>query len=113
MVNADLSFANIVKDLEVNEMAWLMDELVHALPEKRYAVIFTARSGSSWLTNVLAETKLLGYPEEYLNPNFIRGVAGAVNSTVPEEFLAGLQRRRQSPNGVFGLEAREMDVELF
>jgi trehalose 2-sulfotransferase len=82
-------------------------------PDKRYVIIFTARSGSSWLTNVLSETKQLGYHEEYLNPNFIRGVASAVNSTIPEEFLAGLQRRRQTPNGVFGIEAREVDIELF
>jgi LPS sulfotransferase NodH len=113
MVNTDLSFSNIVKDLEVNEMAWLMDELVHTSPDRLYVIVFTARSGSSWLTNVLSETKLLGFPEEYLNPNFVRGVAGAVNSTVPEDFLAGLQRRRKTPNGVFGLEAREMDIELF
>jgi trehalose 2-sulfotransferase len=113
MVNTDLSFSNIVKGLEVNEMAWLMDELMLFSPEKRYVVVFTARSGSSWLTNVLSETKQLGFPEEYLNPNFIRGVATAVNSIVPEEFLAGLQRRRQSPNGVFGIEARELDIEAF
>jgi LPS sulfotransferase NodH len=113
MVSTDLSFTNIVKDLEVNEMAWLMDELMLSSPEKLYVIIFTARSGSSWLTNVLAETKQLGFPEEYLNPNFVRGVASAVNSIVPEEFMAGLQRRRQSPNGVFGLEARELDIESF
>ncbi len=113
MVNTDLSFSNILKDIEINEMAWLMDELMLPLPDKHYVIIFTARSGSSWLTNILSETKLIGFPEEYLNPNFIRGVAGAVNSTVPEEFLAGLRRRRQTPNGVFGLEAREMDIELF
>ncbi len=113
MANTDLSFSNIVKDLEVNEMAWLMDELMLYSPQKLYVITFTARSGSSWLTNVLSETKQLGFPEEYLNPNFVRGVASAVNSIVPEDFIAGLQRRRQSPNGVFGLEARELDIESF
>jgi trehalose 2-sulfotransferase len=113
MVNTDLSFSNILKDMEVNEMAWLMDELMLPSPDRHYVIVFTARSGSSWLTNILSETKLLGFPEEYLNPNFVRGVASAVNSTVPEEFLAGLRRRRQTPNGVFGLEARELDIELF
>lgn len=113
MVSADLTFSNIVKDLEVDEMIWLWDELMLSTPSKRFVIIFTARSGSSWLTNVLSETKQLGLPEEYLNPNFIRNVASAVNSTIPEEFLAGLQRRRQSPNGVFGLEAREVDIEGF
>jgi LPS sulfotransferase NodH len=113
MVSADLSFSNIVKELQVDEIAWLMDELTLPSPQKNYVIIFTARSGSSWLTNVLSETRQLGFPEEYLNPSFVRGVAKAVNSTVPEEFIAGLQRRRQSPNGVFGLEARALDIEAF
>lgn len=109
----DLSFKNIVQDLEVNELAWLSDELMIPSPDKLYVIIFTARSGSSWLTNLLSETKQLGFPEEYLNPNFVRSVAAAVNSTVPEDFLAGLQRRRKTPNGVFGIEARELDIEAF
>jgi LPS sulfotransferase NodH len=113
MAGADLNFLNIVKDLEINEAAWLWDEMKLTMPEKLYVIIFTARSGSSWLTNVLSETRQLGFPEEYINPNFVRGVAGAVNATVPEKFLGGLQRRRKSPNGVFGIEAREVDVKLF
>jgi LPS sulfotransferase NodH len=113
MSNNALSFSSLVKDLVVDDLAWLSDELKQPLPDKRYVIIFTARSGSSWLTNILAATRQLGQPEEYLNPNFIRNVASAVNSTVPEEFLSGLQRRRKTPNGVFGVQAREVDIKLF
>jgi LPS sulfotransferase NodH len=113
MAVADLAFSNVVKGLEINEAAWMWDEMKLTMPEKLYVVIFTARSGSSWLTNILSETRQLGFPEEYINPNFVRNVATAVNATVPEKFLAGLRRRRKTPNGVFGIEAREVDVKLF
>ncbi len=106
-----LKFEHLVQDLIVDNAAWRRDS-EKPLPKKKYVIVFTARSGSSWLTSILSATKKLGYPEEYLNPSFIRNVAAAVNTVDPAEFLKALQRRRQSPNGIFGIEVREIDVRL-
>ena len=74
--------------------------------------MFTARSGSTWLTNVLSGTKLLGSPEEFINPDFVLDVARSLNAKEAIPFLELLRCRRKSPNGVFGIEARHVDIEL-
>lgn len=107
------NFPNLVKGLEVDDAKRLMQEKLTPLPDKNYVIVFTARSGSSWLTSILSDTKLLGFPEEYINPPFIRDVATAVNAVEQGSFLSGLRRLRKTPNGVFGIEVREIDVTLF
>lgn len=81
--------------------------------DRSYLVFFTARSGSSWLTSVLAETKRLGFPEEYLNPAFVRDVCTATNARTQGSLLDMLKRRRRTPNGVFSMEVRAVDIDLF
>lgn len=113
MAPNELSFTNLVKDLEVDEAACRLYETMVPLPTKRYVIVFTARSGSSWLTEVLSQTKLLGYPEEYLNPDFVRSVASYVKSVEQETFLTALQRHRKTPNDIFGIELAKTHVDLF
>jgi len=108
----DMSFANLVRDLEVDNAAFRQNWDRLAPADRTYVVVFTARSGSTWLTSVLSATKQLGYPEEYINPDFVRAVAQAQNTRDPECLLQMLKRRRCTPNGVFGIEVRAIDVAL-
>jgi LPS sulfotransferase NodH len=107
-----LRYENIVRGLELNESARLRD-LEKMQPANRcYIILFTARSGSTWLSSVLAATKRLGAPDEFINPDFLPAVARATNARTADELFASLIRRRKSANLVFGMEARHIDIEL-
>ena len=72
-------------------------------PETVYMLATVPRTGSSWLSHVLWQTGCLGAPLEYLN--FDKGGPYFFAHKAPEEQLAlwrSVQRRRTSPNGVFG-----------
>ncbi len=108
-----LRFETITKDLVVDDAARIAEcgKLVPA--HRHYVIFFTARSGSTWLTSVLSATKQLGVPEEYINPDFVRDVCTSVRARTQVDMLEVLFRRRKTPNGVFGIEVRHIDVELF
>ncbi len=106
-------FENIVRDLVVDEQGFRQEMQQNARPRRSYVIVFTARSGSTWLTTLLSGTELLGHPEEYINPEFILDVAKFLNCREAKGFLEVLSRRRKTPNGIFGIEAREVDIRLF
>jgi LPS sulfotransferase NodH len=81
--------------------------------DRRYVILFTPRSGSSWLTALITATRCLGRPEEYLNPEFVREVARALNCTARTSLFPALLRKCKTNNGVFGIEARSIDIEIF
>ena len=81
--------------------------------ERRYVIVFSPRSGSSWLARLLSSTERLGFPEEYINPEFVVEVARFLDANEPNRFLDALVRRRKSENSVFGIKARALDVDLF
>lgn len=109
----EMRFAHIVRDLVVDEDGFRHEMDANTPPVRSYVIVFTARSGSTWLTKLLSGTGVLGYPEEYINPDFIRDVAQFLNCREPAGFLESLKRRRKSANGIFGIEAREVDIRLF
>lgn len=80
-------------------------------PTSPYIICSTARSGSTLLCDLLAATKVLGVPHEYLNiPKHGRQLIARLcqNSPEPasrEEYFDVIQRHRTSANGVFGLKA--------
>jgi LPS sulfotransferase NodH len=76
-------------------------------------VLFTPRSGSSWLTGIVSATQQLGFLEEYINPAFIDAVAKGVCATSHATLIPMLQRWAKTANGVFSMEARAGDIELF
>jgi LPS sulfotransferase NodH len=89
-------------------------EMASLRPARRcYLILFSPRSGSSWVTSALVATRQLGIPTEYLNPDEVRDNARKANTTDPAGLLAILKRTRQTPNGIFGLKARAIDIELF
>lgn len=66
-----------------------------------YAIHFTARSGSSWVADVLKSTGVLGAPGECFNPAFVRTNARAYNTSNLDQYIAMLRRRR-NVGGVYG-----------
>jgi trehalose 2-sulfotransferase len=110
---SDLSFAERVKGLAVDPRvaAWTIASSTAA--DRCLVVIFTPRSGSTWLTRIVSATRKLGDLEEYINPEFVRGVAETMHATDQATLLAMLKRWTKSQNGVFSIEARSTDIVLF
>jgi LPS sulfotransferase NodH len=69
-----------------------------------WAICTIARSGSSWLSQLVSSTRILGNPEEYLL-DWPRCCArfGLSADTPFEEYLTCLIRHRSTPNGVFSI----------
>ena len=103
-------FARRVQGLTINDAGFRNEMEKNSAPEKTYVIVFSARSGSTWLTSILSKTEALGYPEEYINPDFIRDVAQFLNTTDPSDFLEILKRRRKTKNEIFGIECRAVDI---
>jgi LPS sulfotransferase NodH len=109
----ELCFVSLIKKVEVDEAAFA-NEISKTTPADRcYIIFFTPHSGSSWLTTVLSATRRLGYPEEYINPEFLPGVIKSTNARTQQQVIQMLKRRRKTPNGVFGIEVRSIDIDLF
>jgi LPS sulfotransferase NodH len=106
-------FADLVAGLAVDADAF-RQQMASLRPARRcYVTLFSPRSGNSWVTSALVVTRQLGIPTEYLNPDEVRDNARKANTTDPAGLLAILRRTRQTPNGIFGLKARAIDIELF
>lgn len=72
-------------------------------PRCEYIIHFTPRSGSSWLTDILAATRKLGHANEIFNPTFVPRIAEAVGATDMDEYAQRIKRRFNT-QGVFGFE---------
>ncbi len=107
-----LRFAHLMRNVEVNDQVRRERAAAVAPAKRRYVILFSPRSGSSWLTGILSATGKLGYPEEYLNPEFIVDVARHMHARTAADLLDSLIRHRKGPNNVFGLEARALDIDL-
>ncbi len=72
---------------------------------QRYGILSSPRSGSTLLGRFLHETKMAGDPQEYFNPPLIgleRQRSGNDKLNM-NQFLRLMEKRRTSPNGVFGM----------
>jgi LPS sulfotransferase NodH len=74
----------------------------HVIP---YAIVFTPRSGSTFLTYELAATKQLGLPEEWLNEQSLKSYTldPYEISNLPD-LMCHFKDVRTGPNGIFGIE---------
>ena len=73
----------------------------------RYVILSSQRSGSTLLGRILFETKMAGDPQEYFNPPLLaleRKRTGNAELSM-NKFMQAMEKRRTSPNGVFGLKA--------
>jgi LPS sulfotransferase NodH len=68
-----------------------------------YAILFVARSGSTWLADLLSRQLDLGKPREYLNISMVGRFAAEMNAGTVADYLALLRRKRITANGVFGI----------
>lgn len=73
-----------------------------ATPSKEYTIFFTARSGSTYLTDLL-ESVRLGDPREWLNPGFVKDQAHYFGSGNFRDYFLRM-RSDFSPGGIFGHE---------
>jgi len=78
-------------------------DMTIAPARRRYVIYFTPRSGSSWLTDVLIASKLMGKPQEWFNPNFIPNIARGINANSLEGYVDML-RRKHKRGGYFSTE---------
>ncbi len=83
-------------------------------PTLVWAICTVARSGSSWLSQLVASTQRMGIPEEYLldwRKQALR--LGFSRETSLEEYLWVLLRHRATPNGVFAIKGSVEELRPF
>jgi len=107
------TFARRVAGLQVDPRIAAAAMTRDAPADRCLLVFFTPRSGSTWLTGIVRATQRLGFLEEYINPAFVRDVATQMQATDQPTLLAMLQRWARTDNGVFSMELRAVDAELF
>ncbi len=74
-------------------------------PDIEYLVCITPRSGSSWLTEMLSKTKILGNPEEWFNPGNLPGIIkNRYPCLDPIEYFDCIKKTQCTDNKVFGME---------
>jgi trehalose 2-sulfotransferase len=85
-------------------------------PSKKYLLISTPRTGSTLVGEMLYETGKAGDPQEYLSPGFIQ----AWQKKYPQkkqfklhDYITKLERRKSSPNGVFGINVQFLQFSTF
>lgn len=106
---------------------------------RTYIIASTPRTGSNLLCGLLGGTGLAGAPLEYFNPGHMRSLLERLDSATPRErlrrwrhrnakgwtwlgirgwgereirhYLRLVQRKRTTPNGVFGIKAHHRQVE--
>lgn len=72
-------------------------------PTKVYSIMFTPRSGSSWLTSVLSKTGVMGTPGEWFNPELMRSSSRAKGARNLSQFIEAISRH-ESHGNIFGFE---------
>lgn len=61
-------------------------------PSKVYSILFTPRSGSSWLTSILTQTKAMGTPSEWFNPELMKSSSQAKGARDLDQFVNAISR---------------------
>ena len=79
--------------------------------QRGYAICTVARSGSTWLAEVLGRTGVLGRPAEYFSTDFQRGTA---DPDYPADRAAQVRlvlTAGATPNGVYGFKMFPMNLD--
>ncbi len=83
-------------------------------PHYRYLICSTPRSGSTLVANMLELSGQAGKPLEYLNRRALAAwlrAKGTGDTLDLADYLADIEARRTSPNGVFGMKAHFDQVQ--
>ena len=75
----------------------------YPLPLKTCVIYFTPRSGSSWLSDILARTRCIGHANEVFNPELLPKFAQTVQADTLPDYIDLIQRRLNA-RGVFSFE---------
>ncbi len=104
-------FALVLEDKElINQYRQKYREKEYSL--KNYLIAMTARSGSSWLTELIAATKLAGNPEEWFNyQDNLDGILQTYPCRNFSDYLKCIKVDQSTPNNIFGLEASFPQLE--
>ena len=78
----------------------------------KYVIFFTPRSGSSWLTQMLVDTNLLGKPLEWFNPSHIEENMASLAVNSIDGYLTKIIDT-ESTNGIFGIELTSIHFEKY
>ena len=79
---------------------------------KNYLIAMTARSGSSWLTELIAATNLAGNPEEWFNyQDNLDGILQNYPCRNFSDYLKCIKVDHSTSNNIFGLEASFPQLE--
>ncbi len=81
---------------------------------RNYLILFTPRSGSSWLTDLIHQQKTLGKPAEWFNPDLIQSAMKNLQHRTHNihEYCEELQNTHQSAEGFFGAELAASHLSL-
>lgn len=82
-------------------------------PSKFLVIASTARCGSHMLGHALQKTNKFGFPLEYANPANLAEWRKRLKIEDFEKVMAEIQRRRTSPNGVFGIKMHYSHINQF
>lgn len=80
---------------------------------KTLIIASTGRCGSHMLGHALHETNSFGFPLEYVNPANLVEWRNRLHINDFHEVLTEIQRRRTSPNGVFGIKIHYSHIKQF
>lgn len=82
--------------------------------DKNYIILFTPRSGSSWLTELISNKKILGKPSEWFNPDLMQSAMNGFQQPCHNiyDYCKILQDRHKSPEGFFGAELTATHLSL-
>lgn len=78
---------------------WIRSEA----PVKTYSILFTPRSGSSWLTSILTKTKAMGTPSEWFNPSLMPSSTRSKGARDLDQFIEAISRH-EIHGKIFGFE---------
>lgn len=82
-------------------------------PSKILIIASTARCGSHMLGHALYKTNRFGFPLEYANPVNLPEWKRRLRIDDLQGVMAEIQRRRTSPNGVFGIKLHYTHIKQF
>jgi len=109
MTQISLLFNNPVLNLDRLQEIEAISE-----PHSRYIIAITPRSGSSYLCNVLKNTKRLGWPQEVLEHSAVaHRLTKNMPAHAPEEYIRNAIRVVKTANNVSGLKTSWFQFENF
>jgi LPS sulfotransferase NodH len=91
-------FCNLIIDENVYQEIFKIKD-----PKTKYVIAITPRSGSSYLCDLMTKSGLLGSPDEFLPPVFMKEILSNIPAKDSDEYLRHVIKKTQSENGISGL----------